>query len=116
MANPGGYVKEIESIKKERKRLTFESRKLLQQQRKAERHLYTYMESTGISEYGGIKKSNIKPKEKVQRKKKKEKKRDAIALFRQTGIPDPEKFWDQLQSTQKAEEAERKSKDNRLGF
>lgn len=117
MVNPNGYIKEIESIKKERKRLNNQSRKLLAQQRNAENHLYTYMNSHHLEEFGGIKKKTIAPKEKLPRKKKKEKKKDAIDLFRQTGIPDPEKFWEDLQKTQKANESIGKnSTDTRLGF
>jgi len=116
MVNPKGYVKEIESIKKERKRLNTESRKLLAQQRKAEKHLYDYMVSHRLDEVEGIKKKNISPREKAPRKKKKEKKKDAINLFRQTGIPDPEKFWEDLQKTQKAVDKEHTSIDPKLGF
>ena len=117
MNNPNGYIKEIESIKKERKRIIARSRKLFAQQKKAEKHLYDYMVSHSLEEVGGIKKKNITPREKVPRKKKKEKKKDAIDLFRQTGIPDPEKFWEDLQRTQKAfENIENNSIDSKLGF
>ena len=100
MSNPDAYAEVIESIKKERKRLNARSKTLLAQQREAEKHLYNYMETYHVAEHRGIKKKTITPRSKIQRKKKKEKKKDAIQLFLETGIPDPETFWAKLQATQ----------------
>ena len=97
---PEAYAKEIKSIRQERKRLNTKSRNLLSQQRKAEEHLYNYMVRYGLDKYDDITLKSITPKKKISRKKKAEKKQDAIELFRKTGIPDPETFWEQLQETQ----------------
>jgi len=99
--NPKGYVSEIRSIEKEERRLRERARKLREQKKKAKFHLYKYMESRGLEKYDGISKQSIQPKPKTIRKKPKEKKKDALELFRLTGIPDPEGFWRDFQRTQK---------------
>lgn len=100
--NPDVYVNEIRSIEKEEKRLRVRQKKLREQKKKAQKHLYTYMESCGIVKYERITKKSIEPRERKVRKKAKDKKRDALELFRVTGIPDPEKFWADLKNTQSA--------------
>ena len=99
--NPAVYVAEIKSIEKEEKRLRTRQRKLRLQKKRAQAYLYTYLESQGIEKYDGITKKSIQPREKKTRKKIKDKKKDAMELFRMTGIPDPEKFWTDFQTTQK---------------
>lgn len=99
--NPDAFVREIQSIENEERRLRTRARKLREQKRKAQAHLYEYMEKNGIERYGGVTKKSISPRQKTVRKKAKEKKKDALELFRKTGIPDPEKFWNEFQRTQK---------------
>jgi len=99
--NPDVYVREIRSIEKEERRLRARAKKLREQKRKAQGYLFTYMENHGLEKYGGITRKSIRPREKIVRKKAQEKKRDALELFRMTGIPDPEKFWFDFQNTQK---------------
>ena len=101
--NPDAYVHEIQSIEKEERRLRFRAKKLREQKRKAQNHLYQYMESQEIEAYKGITKRSVQPRVRRPRKKIKDKKRDALALFRTTGIPDPESFWNEFQKTQKVE-------------
>ncbi len=98
--NPDVYVNEIRSIEKEEKRLRAVQKKLREQKKKAQGYLYTHMESSGVEKYNNITKKSITPREKKVRKKAKDKKRDAIELFRLTGIPDPEKFWSDFKNTQ----------------
>lgn len=114
MSSPNAYVREIKSIRKERKRILAKSKSLLQQQKEAERHLYNYMIRNGCDTCDGITIKSITPKEKVVRKKKAKKKEDAIDLFRKSGIIDPEDFWNQLQATQTNQSKPKESFD--LGF
>ena len=104
--NPGVYVTEIRSIEKEEKRLRARQKKLREQKKKAQAHLYTYLDTRGIEKCGGITKKSVQPREKKVRKKTKDRKKDALELFRTTGIPDPEKFWNDFQNTQKKAQIE----------
>jgi len=95
------YRSEIESLKSEISRLREHMRRLTAQKKKAEHNLYNHMERTGLDKVGRITKKSIAPKNPPKpRKKKADKQRDAIQLFYETGIPDPEAFWDELQATQ----------------
>lgn len=98
-----GYVKELKALKDEMKRLTNEKKNLQIEKTATERRLYEWMCRLQLDEYEGYKKEKLKPKEKpiILRKKKKEKVEDAMKLFRDAGIPDPESFWLEFQSTQK---------------
>jgi len=100
--NPDAYVNEIQSIEKEERRLRARAKKLREQKKVAQTHLYQYMESRGLERYKSITKKSIQPRTRRPRKKIKDRKRDALDLFRTTGIPDPEKFWQDFQRTQKA--------------
>ena len=97
------YIKEIESLNKEIQRLNKEKKKHFDRKKKLETDLYHLMNRHNIPEYNGYKKEKLKPKIKttMKRKKKKEKYNDAIQLFIETGIPDPESFYEELQKTQK---------------
>lgn len=100
MAFPTSYVKEIESLKKEIKRLNSHLKSLRQQRKQSEKHLYNYMVANNLESYEGITAKSIKPKA-IQRKPLSQKKSDAIKLFRDSGIEDAEKFWDEFQATQR---------------
>jgi hypothetical protein len=102
MALADGYVSEINSITAEIKRLNVHIKKLREQKKEAEFHLYEYMVRNEIDRYKNITIKSVTPKPKIKRKTLKEKKRDAVRLFHEIGVPDPENFWDQFQSTQKA--------------
>lgn len=102
MASPSGYVYEIKSLRKEIKRLNDHLSVLRSQKRTAEGRLYNYMVKNNLNKYEGITLGSIKPNsEKFPRKRKSDKKRDAIQLFRDTGINDPETFWNQFLETQR---------------
>lgn len=99
-----GYIKEIESIKKELKLLTERRKILTARKQKLEKGLYDLMKRNQMELYQGYKKEKLQPKpvNTGPRKKKKEKYNDAIRLFMEIGIPDPESFYEQYQKTQKS--------------
>lgn len=101
MRRAEGYANEISSIQKEMKRLQSQIKNLREQKKNAESHLYKYMSSTGINKIQTITIKSITPKEKVIRKKKADKVRDAIQLFEDIGVPDPERFYQDFLETQK---------------
>jgi hypothetical protein len=99
--NPDAYIREIESINDALKRLNTHAKTLREKKKVTTNHLYSWMKNHDIDEYNGIKIEKIKPKEKKFRKKEKDKKEDAIRLFTEIGIPDPEGFWSEFRETQK---------------
>ena len=116
-----GYVHEIKSLRKEIKRLNGSLKVLRDQKNLAECRLYQYMKKNGIEKLDGITINSIKPRdEQLPRKKKSEKKRDAVELFQQIGVTDPEGLWIEFQATQKyhdQEDAPEKTQNtNRKGY
>lgn len=96
-----GYYNEIKSLDKEIKRLNTQTRKLREQKKRAQSHLYEWMVAHDIEKYENISLKSIEPKDRRRQKPKKLRKNDAVQLFYQTGIPDPEGFWEEFQRTQK---------------
>ena len=98
-----GYVKELKTLNEEIKRLNIEKKNMQIEKKNTEMRLHDWMSRSHIDEYEGYKKEKLRPKEKQKfiRKKKKEKVEDAMRLFRNIGIPDPETFWLEFQGTQK---------------
>lgn len=101
MSNPDGYVREINSIKQELKRLTQRSKMLRKQQAAAKLNLFHYMDRHGLTKYNGITIKSITPREKVRRKPQKQKQQDAIALFEEIGIPHAQEFYQEFLYTQR---------------
>jgi len=101
MADPDSYIRNLNSIGESIKRHNAQLKILREKKKESEKRLHSYMIKNNMEEYGGYKASKIAPKEKKLVKKKKEKKTDAIRLFSEIGITDPESFWDALQETQK---------------
>jgi hypothetical protein len=62
--------------------------------------LYAWMVKHNLDEYGGYKTSKLAPKKK-SRKNAKDKKQDALRLFSDIGVDDPETLWMEFQKTQK---------------
>lgn len=106
MSNPNAYIKEIDSLTFEIKRLNTVLKKLRKQKRAAQTHLYNYMVRNKIEKYGGHTIKSVCPRQSRPRKSKSAKKADAIELFRQVGIVDPEKFFTEFNATQKYGENE----------
>lgn len=98
-----GYVYEINGLSAEIKRLVVRTKELRNFKKKAEQNLFELMDKSGMDEYGGIKKEKIKPKIVTKRKGIKQKKNDAIQLFYQIGVPNPEELWVEFIKTQKIE-------------
>ena len=101
MANPDAYIREIESIDEALKRLNTRVKELKAKKQLSRERLYRWMESHHTEEYKGYSARKLAPRPKSVRKRAKEKKADAMRLFSEVGITDPEEFWDALQATQK---------------
>nr|QBK85424.1 MAG: uncharacterized protein LCMAC101_00110 [Marseillevirus LCMAC101] len=107
MSTADGYVHEIKSLRKEIKRLNEHMKTLRDQKNLAEDRLYQYMKKNGIEKLDGVTIGSIKPRsEHLPRKKKSEKKRDAVELFEQIGVSDPEGLWTEFQATQRYQDRE----------
>ena len=122
MATSDGYIHEIKSLRKEIKRLNGNLKGLRDQKTLAEDRLYKYMKQNGIDKLDGITISSIKPQsERLPRKKKSEKKRDGVELFKEIGVADPEGLWIDFQATQRYQGQDETQKSNKgydpyLGF
>ena len=125
MATADGYVHEIKSLRKEIKRLNEHMKTLRDQKNITEGYLYQYMKKNGVEKLDGITINSIKPRsEQLPRKKKSEKKRDAVVLFQNIGVADPESLWVEFQATQRyqdkegsdSQEPKGKGYDSYLGF
>lgn len=101
------YVREINSLDTEIKRLNAIVKRLREQKRQAQTNLHSYMVSRGLEQVGEGKQAiTIRkcapPKPRPKTKPKKDRKAEAIELFRDAGIPDPNSFYEQFESIQKA--------------
>lgn len=98
-----GYVRSINSLQQEINRSSEHLSKLRNERKKTYQKLYDWMERNNVEEVEGIKKTKVKPKTESEfsRKKKKDKVKDGINLFRDVGLPDPEGFYFEFQQTQK---------------
>lgn len=96
-------VSRITAIDSEIKRLQNRIKELKIERSKSSAILLKTMDRTGKDEIGGIKRSKIEKKPRKPTKPITQKKKDAIDLFSKTGIQNPEKFWEELQKTQKVQ-------------
>jgi len=101
MSNGEGYIRQISSIDEALKRLNAETKALRTQRTLTKQRLYEWMKSRRLDEYQGYNIDKIVPKPKIPRKKAKEKKEDAMRLFKDIGVDDPEELWVAFQNTQK---------------
>ena len=99
--NIDSYFRERQSIDAEIKRMNDRLKQLRQQKKEAETNMYKYMEANNMKNYKGIKIEKIKPKVPIKRKPEKDKKKDAVDLFRGAGLPQPENFYEEFKKTQK---------------
>ena len=100
------YLYEIYGIDAELKRINERSKQLRSQKKRCMTGLYNYMISQGIDRVIDGKKvitiNQCDPnKKRAKIKPKKQKKEDAIYLFREIGIPNPEEFYMEFEQTQK---------------
>lgn len=101
MSRPNAYVREIKSLNAEIKRLNTRLRKLRAQRKEKQTLLHGYMEKNNLQKYEGITIKSIRPRSSIPRKPEIAKKNDAIDLFREVGIPNPEAFYAEFKTTQK---------------
>jgi hypothetical protein len=95
-----GAVREIESIRKEVKRLNARAKFLRDKEVVLKSVLKEFMETKEIPKIQSVTLKSVTPR--AKRKPMKEKVRDACLFLEEQGIDDPKTFWSQLQQTQKA--------------
>ena len=100
MSNPEAYVREIKSICEEIKRSNTRLSTLREQRKYKQSLLYKYMVDRGLEKFEGITINSISPKAPKPRKPEVEKRKDAVELFRQAGISNPEDFYTEFKTTQ----------------
>ena len=98
--NDISYVKEINSLDEEIKRLTSRLKDLRSQRKICSEKLYAYMEKNNIESInqGKIKLNKIKPKDRKKTRPKKERTQETIKLLRDAGIPNPSAFFNQIET------------------
>ena len=101
-----GYITQLASINDTLKRLTSKVKDLKRQKKDIEERLRRWMEKNGYEECEGYKLTKLQPKPKAPRKKKADKKRDAIQLFADIGIDDPDELYEKLRETEKIKTSE----------
>ena len=101
MSKPEAYVKEIKSLTSEIKRSDDRIKGLKEQRKSKQKLLFKYMDEHELEKYEGITINSIRPKDSIKRKSEKEKRKDAIDLFRQIGIENPEEFYLEFKNTQR---------------
>lgn len=98
------YVHEIAKLDVEIKRLQSKLKELRNEKKLKQKYLYEAMKRHNEAKVGSF---SLKSLEKsinsipVKRKKLRDKRKDAINLFRTIGIPHPEQFYNEFQATQK---------------
>jgi len=100
------YTNEIKSLDAEIKRLNDHIKRLRLQRKTANENLYKYMIRHNLQKIGDGKQAITlskcaPPKPRTRVKPKRERHEQAIELFREVGIPDPEEFYLQFEATQK---------------
>ncbi len=95
------YARNLKNIEESIKRHNAQLKDLRVKKIAAEERLRNIMQRRGVNEYEGYKLDKLGPKPKKSVKKKAEKKADAVKLFREANIDNPELFWDMFQDTQK---------------
>jgi len=98
------YVKEINSISDELKRLNKRAKYLREQKQKTQTNLYNYMKNHNIERYGDVTKDSLAPKPKSIRKPAAQKKEEAVVLFSQAGVRNPEDLYQRFLQSQKSTE------------
>ena len=101
MSNPDAYVREIKSLSNEIKRSNERLNTLRKQRKSKQLLLFKYMEEHNLEKYEGITINSIRPRGPIKRKPEVEKRKDAVELFRQVGIGNPEEFYIEFKNTQR---------------
>lgn len=97
------WVAEINNIEREEKHHREALKRLRERKAQPKQALYRFMARHGYNEYGGITLKRVAPAAaRRPRKPAREKRSDAVRLFREIGVPDPVGFYDEFMRTQKA--------------
>lgn len=99
------YIRQISELNATLARLNKQTSELRKKKKEAEKRLHAWMVKNNIEEYAKVSIKKIAPKPPAKRKPAKQKKADAINLFAQIGVNDPEQLWEEFQSTQRARDA-----------
>lgn len=95
------YVRQIKELSDALTRLNKQAKDIREKQKIAKERLAQWMERKELEEFQGYKLSRIKPKPKIPTKPKEKKKNDAIRLFSEIGVTDPQELWDRFLETQR---------------
>jgi hypothetical protein len=96
------YVKSINSLSETIKKHSEIIKKLREQRKEYENKLYIFMKKNNMEIYEGIKIEKIKPKEKSERKKQKEKREETVRLFSEIGVDDPDELFKLTENIRKS--------------
>ncbi len=99
--DPDAYVRNLKTMDAAIKKFNAQLKSIKQQREVTRERLYRYLVRNNLEEYGGYKAKSIAPKTKIPVKKKAEKEADALRLFREVGIDDPDAFLVAFHATQK---------------
>jgi hypothetical protein len=94
-----GAVHELQSIRKEIKRLNSLLKSLREREKPLKVLMYDHLIKTNQTKLGEVTLRSVTPR--TKRKPIKDKKRDAYAFFQEQGIDDVDGFWREFQLTQK---------------
>lgn len=108
------YVREINNLDAELKRCNDRAKMLREKKQKVRLNLYNYMVRHNLTQVqNGDKVITIEqckpPKPRTKVKPKKQRISEALELFRSVGIPNPEEFYSEFESTQKIKNTEPES-------
>jgi hypothetical protein len=95
------YVRQLKDLSDALARLNSQTKDIREKQKQTKARFAEWMERKEIEEYQGYKLSKIKPKPRIPIKPKERRKNDAIRLFSEIGVTDPQDLWDRYQQTQR---------------
>src|SRR5687768_8004641 len=97
---PDACVRQLQTLEATIKKQQQRMKELKEKKTELRGRLNTWMEKHNVDEYEGYKLEKSEPKVKKPRVTKKRKKANVMKLCRDTGIPDPEDFWQRLEDIQ----------------
>jgi len=102
----GSHSYVFKNITAEIKRINAGLNKLKKQKIQTQAILYEYMVKNNMSSYDGIPLQKVKPSKRAKQKSENQKKHDTLELIRESGINDPEQFYEEMKRLQKIEKLE----------
>ena len=94
-------VRRLKDLDDALKRANEKVSNLRKKKKDAQEKLYRSMEKNGVEKYEGYSISKLRPKVPAKRKPAKAKKKDAIRLFSEIGVDDPDELYEKFQRTQR---------------